>query len=229
MPSTLVHLAVGALVGTALLGERFSPHALAVVLVACAVPDLDSFLFVVWSGAHRTALHTFVLPALLAAGLYWDARLRPASTLRDRFGPNAPFVAGVAVASLVAGGILPDLFANGVNAFWPLHDEFVRVNGRALLSDRRGLVQTFVEFGVDPEGSPARTSENTHYATGVNPNRGSGPDGGDPSRPPERVFPVAVGGWQLMLVVVSAFVVAVRSWQWRARAERGTVAARRER
>lgn len=217
VPSTLVHLAVGALVGTALLGERFSPRALAVVLVATAAPDLDTFLFVVWSGAHRTALHTLVLPVVLAAGLYWDVHLRPASALRERFGSDGPSVAGVAVAALVAGGIFPDLFANGVNALWPLHDEFVRVDGRALLSDQRGLVQTFLETATEQAAEPTRTSENTRYATGVDPGPGRQPSGREPERPPERVFPLAVGGWQLMLVVLSGFVVGVRSWQWRRR------------
>lgn len=215
MPSTLVHLALGALVGTALLGERFSLRALAVVLVASVVPDLDSFLFVVWSGAHRTALHTFVFPALLTAGLYWDARLRPTSAVRDRFGPDAPYVGFVAVAAMVAGGLFPDLFTNGINALWPLHDEYVRLNGRAFFSNKRGFVQTFVEFAPETHDEPLRTSENTRYSTGMDPEPTQ--DGKTPKRPkraPERIFPLATAGWQLMLVVCSAFVVSVRSWQF---------------
>lgn len=216
VPSTLVHLAVGALVGTALLGERFSPCALAVVLVAAAVPDLDSFLFPLWSGAHRTALHTFAVPALLALALYWDGRRRPASTLRERFGPDAIYVGFVAVAAMVAGGLLPDLFTNGINAFWPLHDEFLRVNGRALLTDQRGFVQTFVEFGRETHVDPPKTSENTRYSTGVDPAPGgSSATQNPPTKSPERIFPLATAGWQLMLVVLSGFVVSVRSWQWR--------------
>jgi hypothetical protein len=220
VPSTLVHLAVGAMVGTALLGERFTLRALAVVLVAAAIPDLDSFLFVFWGGAHRTALHTFALPAVVATGVYWDAQVRQASALRGRFGPDAPYVAGVGLVSLVAGGIFPDLFTNGVNALWPLHDEFVRINGRAIFSDQRGFVQTFVEFAPE-EPAPTRTTQNTQYSTGVDPNPGRKPSQPKPKKPPERIFPLATQGWQLMLVVLSGFVVTVRSWQ--------SLAGRRER
>lgn len=209
MPSTLVHVAVGGLVGTALLGERFSPRVLAVVLVAAALPDLDSLLVVLWGGAHRTLFHTLVLPVVLAVGLHWDARVRPASTLRTRFGPDGPYVAGVALISLVAGGVLPDLFTNGVNALWPLHDRFVAVDGTVLLSDRRGVVQTFVDLSP-PE--PAPTTENLRYSTGVDPQPWR--DGSSRDRAPERVFPVVAAGWQLLLVVVSGFVVAVRTWQY---------------
>lgn len=209
MPSTLVHVALGGLVGTALLGERFSPRALAVVLVAAALPDLDSLLVVLWGGAHRTLLHTLLLPAVLAAGLHWDANVRPTSTLRDRFGPDAPYVAGVALASLVAGGLLPDLFTNGVNALWPLYDRFVAVDGTLLLSDRRGVVQTFVDFS-NPE--PARTTENLRYSTGVDPQPWRDESGRGTA--PERVFPVVAAGWQLLVVLVSAVVAGVRTWQY---------------
>jgi len=148
VPSTLVHVAVGGLVGAALLGDRFTPRAIAVVLVAAAVPDVDSFLTFV-GGAHRSALHTFLLPAVLAVGLYWDCYVAERSRLAARFGPDAGYVAAVALASLVAGGILPDLFTNGVNALWPLHDQFYTVGGELLLSDQRGLVQTFVDLSPE--------------------------------------------------------------------------------
>lgn len=207
MPSTLVHLAIGALVGTALLGDRFSPRAIAAVLVATAVPDLDTFLFFLWAGAHRTLFHSFVFPAVLAAGLYWDTRRRRASLLRDRFGPNAGYVAVVALVSMVAGGLLPDMFTNGVNALWPFHDQFYTVNGKLLISDQRGIVQTFVDLSPT---EPAQTTKNARYSTGVDPAPWK-----QPEKPPERIFPVVMAGWQLLLVLLSAFVVGVRSWQTR--------------
>jgi len=207
VPSTLVHVAVGGLVGAALLGDRFTPRAIAVVLVAAAVPDVDSFLTFV-GGAHRSALHTFLLPAVLAVGLYWDCYVAERSRLAARFGPDAGYVAAVALASLVAGGILPDLFTNGVNALWPLHDQFYTVDGELLLSDQRGLVQTFVD--LSPEEA-ASTTENTRYSTGADPDPWTDEQG----EPVERTFPLATAGWQLMLVLLSAFTVGVRTWQAR--------------
>ena len=207
MPSTLVHVAVGGLVGAALLGDRFTPKAIAVVLVAAAVPDLDSFLAPVIAGGHRSALHTLVLPALLGAAVYADARVLDRSRLRERFGPDAPYVAGVAVVGLLAGGIVPDLVTNGVNALWPLHDQFYTLNGTLELSTTEGVVQTFVDLSPAEPTTPS-TTENTRYSTGTDPTPWQEDDG-----PVERVFPVVTAGWQLMLVGLSALTVGVRSWQ----------------
>ncbi|MEF8800967.1 MAG: metal-dependent hydrolase [Halolamina sp.] len=207
MPSTLVHVAIGGLVGAALLGDRFTPRAIAVVLVAAAIPDLDSVLTTFVGGAHRSALHTLLLPTVLAAGLYWDNQVSDRSWLGERFGPDAGYVAAVAVVGLAAGGILPDLFTNGVNAFWPLHDQFYTVNGELLLSDQRGIVQTFVD--LSPE-KPASTTDNTRYSTGADPKPWTEQEG-----PVERTFPVVTAGWQLMVVLLSTVSVGVRTWQVR--------------
>lgn len=204
MPSTLVHVAIGGLVATALLGDRFSTRAVAVALLAAAAPDLDSFLVFV-DGAHRSALHTFLLPVVLSLALYWDTHRAGGSRLRERFGPDASTLAAVGIVSLIAGGILPDLFTNGLNALWPLHDQFYTLRGELLLSDQRGVVQTFVDLSPD---EPARTTENTRFKTGADP---------DPwqqsEAPVERVFPVVQAGWQLLLVLVSAVVVGFRTVQ----------------
>ena len=210
MPSTLVHVAVGGLVGAALLGDRFTPKAIAVVLVAAAVPDLDSFLAPVIAGAHRSALHTLLVPALLGAVVYAEARL-DRSRLRERWGEDAPYVAGVAVVALLAGGILPDLVTNGVNALWPVHDQFYTVNGELKLSTTEGIVQTFVDLSPTPEEtSRPSTTDNTRYSTGADPTPWTEDEG-----PVERVFPVVTAGWQLMLLGLAAATVSVRSWQTR--------------
>lgn len=204
MPSTLVHVAVGALVGTALLAERFGPRPLLAVCGAAAVPDIDTFVGLVIGGAHRSLLHSLLLPALLAGLLYADTRLRDRSLVRERWGTRGVHVAWAALAALLCGGILPDLFTNGVNAFYPLHDQFYTIDGTLKLSNQRGIVQTFVE--VNPE-EPARTTENVHYRTGVDTAAGEDPPNA------ERVFPVVRAGWQLMLVAISAFVVGTRWWE----------------
>lgn len=203
MPSTLVHVAVGGLVGTALLGSWFDRRAIALVLVAAAVPDLDTFVGLVLPGAHRSLLHTLLLPAALAVAVWVDTR-RPASVLRERYGDRGVRVAWAALASLTFGGIFPDLFTNGVNSFYPLYDAFHTVDGRVLLSNQRGVVQTVVD--LSPE-EPARTTKNLHYSTGVDPSPG------DESEDVERVFPVVAAGWQLMLVVVGSVTVGVRLWE----------------
>jgi hypothetical protein len=200
MPSTLVHVAVGGLVGTALLGAAFDRRSLALVLVAAAVPDLDAFAGLFLAGAHRSLLHTLLLPVGVGVAVAYDTR-RPASRLRARLGDDGARVAWAALAALAFGGILPDMFTNGVNAFYPLHDAFYAVDGKLLLSNQRGVVQTFVELSP-PE--PAPTTETLHYSTGVDPSPGDEPAN------VERLFPVVASGMQLLLVLTSAVVVGVR-------------------
>ncbi|KTG08472.1 hypothetical protein AUR64_17465 [Haloprofundus marisrubri] len=200
MPSTVVHLAVGALVGVALLGDEFDRRALAIVLVAAAIPDVDTFFGFVLTGAHRSLLHTLLLPTAVGAVLLYDTRVGR-SRLRERFGARGVRLGWAALASLTFGGIFPDLFTNGVNAFYPLYDGFYSVNGYLNLSNQRGIVQTFVEFA--PE-EPRATTETRHYRTGVDPSAGSEPEN------VERVFPVVSSGTQLMLVLVSVIVVGAR-------------------
>ena len=199
MPSELVHLAVAGLVAASLLGPAFDRWAVAVVPAAAAVPDLDTFVGLVVPGTHRAALHTLLLPAVVCvAVVYWTRR--PDSWLRGKYGARGVRVAWVGLASLLFAGIAPDLFTNGVNAFYPLHDTFYQVNGRLLLSNERGVVQTFVELGQSPE----RTTENTHFWTGVDPTRGEEPAN------VERIFPVVESGIQLLVVLLSATVLSVR-------------------
>jgi hypothetical protein len=200
MPSTLVHLALGALIAAALLEDAFGPRALGVVLAVTAVPDLDAFVGIAFPGTHRAALHTVLVPVLLAAAIAYDRR-REESWLRAR-GPGAIRVAWVAALAYAVAGIGPDLFFNGVNVFYPLHDQFYVVNGEVLYSDQRGFVQTLWEG----EESTGGTTDDTHYATGVDPVRGEDP--GDV----ERVFPIARSGLQVLLVCAGTAVTGARLW-----------------
>jgi hypothetical protein len=202
MPSTLVHVAVAGLVGAALLA-RFDRRAAATVLAAGAVPDLDTFAGFLIRGAHRSLLHTLLLPAVLCALVLWDTRVRERSWLRARYGGHGVGVGWAATAALLVGGIMPDLFTNGVNAFYPVHDAFYTVDGRALLSNQRGFVQTFVELAP---AEPAPSTAERHYSTGVDPSAGAEPTD------VERIFPLAMSGLQLMLVLAGYGVVALRLW-----------------
>jgi hypothetical protein len=200
MPSTLVHLALGALIAAALLEDAFGPRTLGVVLAATAVPDLDTFVGIALPGTHRAALHTVLIPVLAAGAIAYDCR-REESWLRAR-GPAAVRVAWVAVLAYAVAGIGPDLFFNGVNVFYPLHDQFYALDGEVLYSDQRGFVQTLWES----QESTGGTTTDTHYATGVDPVRGEDP--GDA----ERVFPVARGGLQVLLVCAGTAVTGARLW-----------------
>jgi hypothetical protein len=204
MPSTVVHLAIGGVVAAALLGAEFDRRSVAVVLAATAVPDVDTFAGLYLQGAHRALLHTLVLPAVVGTLLAWDRYGRERSALRARWGSRGVRVASVSLAALVFGGIAPDLMTNGVNALYPLHDQFVTIDGELLLSNQRGVVQTFVDLSP-PETE--RTTENTHYWTGVDPTPGEDPEN------VERIFPVVRSGFQLLVVALGAFTLGARFWE----------------
>ncbi|RDZ63605.1 hypothetical protein C5B90_10740 [Haloferax sp. Atlit-12N] len=211
MPSTLVHVAVGGLVGAALLGRWFDARSVGVALVAAAVPDLDSFTSTLLPGSHRALLHTLLLPLALVAVIAYDTQVRDPerSVIRGRWGTRGVVVAWVGVAALLCGGIFPDLFTNGVNAFYPLHDAFYSINGHAEWSSTRGFVQTFVE--LQPASSPPPTTETLHYSTVVDPSPGAEPEN------VERVAPLASSGTELMLIVLGAGVVGGRLFSERLR------------
>lgn len=207
MPSTVVHLAVGGLVAVALLREEFGWWSLGVVLAFAAIPDLDTFVGLVVPGAHRSLFHSLFFPLFLAAVLWIDWQ-RDHSILRSRFGPNAFRVGAVGIVALAFGGIGPDLVTNGVNVLYPVQDNFVRVSGEVLLSNQRGLVQTFVELSEpDAGGAVMGNTQNLHYSTGVDPSPGPEPEA------VERIFPILGSGMQLLLVGMSASLIAGRFYQ----------------
>lgn len=201
MPSTLVHLGLAALIAAALLDERFDARALAVVWIVVAVPDLDTFLGLWWDGAHRSALHNVWIVVVPAGLVWWDTRLRERSFLRDRWGDAGVRVAGVSLAALLLAQIALDAFFNGVNLFYPIHDAFIDLSGEAYLSDREGIVQTFIDVG-NPTESVRGTTDDVHYQTGVDP-----APPGESDADVERRFPIA-GNGPLFVVMLSGYLVA---------------------
>lgn len=210
MPSTLVHLALAGLLACALLGWAFSTRALAVVLAAVVFVDLDVFLGWVVLGAHRSAFHSFVFAALVGALLAVDLVVREESWLVARFGETAPRVAGVTWVAIVAAAIGPDLVTNGVNALWPLHDQFYSLNGNLRFSTRRGVLQTFIE-----EEAAKGSTKSVQYRTGVDPDpkRTAGQEQPANQPPPERIFFLIGSGLQALLIVVGAAVTSLRVWE----------------
>jgi hypothetical protein len=202
MPSTLVHAALAGMIGAALLGRHFDRHSLAVVVVATALADLDTFLDLVVDFGHRTAGHTLFLPAVAALVLWYDLR-RDHSTVRDRWGERGVRIATVSIFAFAASAIGLDLFTGGVNAFWPLHDQLYAIDGTVELSSQRGIVQTFIDLQsgtADAETSAMGNASEVHVSTGVVPDDGQS----------ERIFPVVRSGWQLLLLVTGTVVTAAR-------------------
>ncbi|PSQ51032.1 metal-dependent hydrolase [Halobacteriales archaeon SW_6_65_15] len=243
MPSTVVHVALAGLVGTALLAEYFDKKAILAVMAAVAFLDLDVFVGLVVSGTHRAAFHTLLLPGLAGLVLLYDLRARkwsvlrerswvgPRSRIRSRWGARGVRVSWVSVVAVTLAGIGPDLFFNGVNLFYPIHDRFYTFSGEILYSNQRGFVQTLVEVnlgdllervseagsqpgaesggGANGGGDPAPTTENTHYRTGVDPARGEAPED------VERLFPIAMTGERALLALTGYCVVGLRLWMER--------------
>ena len=207
MPSTVVHLALAGLVGTALLAGALSGRTILLVMLVTVIPDLDTFLGLVLPGTHRAALHTLTVPALVAGLILYDTHVRERS-LVDRYGPNARRVAWTCLAAFVIAGIGPDLFWNGVNLLYPFHDRFYELSGKVVISNQRGLVQTIWQTA---EQSSPGTTKTVHYSTGVDPSPGPEP------KNVERIFPVVNGGMQMLIVVSSLVVVGARLFETRNR------------
>ena len=206
MAGTVVHMAFAGLLAAALLGAAFYWRAVLVVVGVTAMADADAFLALVWTAGHRAALFNFVLPVVAAGVLYLDVRRGPRSFVKRRWGAYGLRVAGVAIVAYAASAVALDFVSGTINPLWPLHDQYYALEGELLLSDQRGIVQTFVETGQNgapaPEGLGS-TSE-VELSTGVNPD----PSGTETN--PERIFPVVRSGWQLVLLVVGTIVTLAR-------------------
>ena len=208
MPSVVVHVALAGLLGTALLGDRFDAKAILLIMFVTASIDLDTLVGLYMPGAHRALFHNVWIVLVPAAALLWDVNCRDSSFVLERWGAYGYRVAWVTLVTVLFAHILLDAFYSGVNLFWPLHDQFYDFSGKLLVSNQRGIVQTFVEFdtatGAIGESTVRGSTEETYYSTGFNPTPGESSSGA------ERSFPVADTGEQLVLVVASFVTVAFR-------------------
>jgi len=213
MPSTIVHLAFAGLLASALLGVAFDRRALAVVLLVVAFPDLDSFIAIFVAAEHRAILHNVWIPLLVSLALWVDTSIRSRSLIRKRYGAWGVRVGWVSVVCFVFAGLSLDIVNGIMNPLWPVHDQFYHVDGKLELSNKRGIVQTFVETGGGdgnggvsvPAPESVGSSEEVNVTTGVDP---APPE--EPDEKPERIFPLFRAGWELMLFVVGTTVTAAR-------------------
>lgn len=208
MPPTLVNMAVGALIGVALLGGALDRRSLAAVTVAAALPDLDAVVSLYVGGATNAVLHSGFIPLAAAALLYWETERRGESWVIDRVGPAGVRVAWVALAAYAIAGIGLDLFnVEGVALFYPLSTRYYAIVGQLVASTDAGLIQTYVQLGNGwlKIASPGTTA-NRHIATWINPT----PGGGNPPGV-ERRLRIVDSGWQLVLVL-TALVAAPVKW-----------------
>ncbi|MFC7073590.1 metal-dependent hydrolase [Halovenus rubra] len=208
MPSTIVHMAFAALIAAALLGRSFDRKSMVIVLGAVGIIDFDSFIPLVIGFGHRAIFHNLLIPVLGAVLVVADVYIREESVLLKRWGRWGVRVAWVAILCYAFAGVLLDMTDGVVNLLWPVHDQFYTLSGQIELSDQRGLVQTFIEWGGE-DGAPAPeavgSTEEVDITTGVDPGGPATPD-----EDPERIFPVIGATWELLVVVTGTFVTAAR-------------------
>ena len=201
MPPTLVSVAVGVLLGVALLGTAFDRRSLTVVAVAAALPDADVFVSLLLPGATNAVFHTAFVPAVAAVLVYYDTTHREGSWLRSQYGWRGVRIAWVGLAAYAVAGIGVDLFSSeGVALWYPLSDRYYAVVGKFVLSTQEGIVQTYIEFGDGWLGlaSPG-TTESHHVESWVTPG-----DGG-------RRLRLIESGWQAIIVLTAAAAVPAKT------------------
>ncbi|MEM4782511.1 MAG: metal-dependent hydrolase, partial [Halalkalicoccus sp.] len=116
------------------------------------------------------------------------------SYVYDRWGAYGVRVAWVSIVAMAFGHIALDAFDTGINAFWPIYDQFYRVSGHLVLAYQGGFTVDFIEV------TELGTTGDIHYRTGFDSVDADG----------ARRFPVSLSGEQFVLLVVSGLVVGRR-------------------
>ncbi len=200
MPPTLINIAVGVLIGVALLGAAFNRRSLAIVALAAAVPDADAAVSLLIPGTTNALLHSIFIPLLAAGFIYYDTVVRDDSWLRARWGRDGVRVAWVALAAYAVAGIGLDLFSpEAVAVFYPFSGRYYAIEGRFVLSTQSGVVQTYIEFadGWFVVDSPGTTATH-HVDSWVNP-------AGE-----ERRLRLIETGWQAVIVMTAIAAVPAK-------------------
>lgn len=200
MPPTLVTVAVGVLLGVALLGGAFDRRSLAIVAGAAAIPDLDALFVLSGLSVTNAAFHSVLIPFGAAAGLYYDTRVRERSRLVDRYGPYGVRVAWVAVAAYAVAGIGLDAFSTeSVALLYPISGRYYAILGRLVVSTQDGLVQTYVTLGEGGLGIESPGTVGTYTVESpLSPTDG------------ERRIHLVDSGWQAVIVATAIAAVPMK-------------------
>lgn len=199
MPPTLLSVAVGVLVGIALLGAAFDSRSLAVVAVAAGVPDVDAALSALGVGATNATLHSIFVVLAVAGVLYYDTEQRDRSWLRSRYGWYGVRVAWVALAASAVAGVGVDLFSTeSVALFYPLSDRYYALVGKFVLSTQEGIVQTYIEVGNGWAVASPGTTATHHVDSWWHPESG------------ERRLQLVESGWQAIIVVTAIAAIPAK-------------------
>lgn len=196
MPSSLFHVAVGVLLGIAVLGDDADRKAVAVIAFAAFFPDVDTLLPIWFDGAHRAYLHN-VFVFLVPATLLLVVRGARVHTRLTRWWPNGERVLWTAVMVLAVAGVGLDMTDSGVNLFYPVHDQFYYVSGTVMYSNQDGFRQTV----FDPEKTRLGSTKERYYVSAVDTGPGPDPHG------VERILLLFGSGTQL-LISLTAFAIA---------------------
>lgn len=200
MPPTLLTVAVGVLVGIALLGPAFDRRSLAAVGTAAGVPDVDAALSAIGVGATNATLHSVWVPLVAAGVLYYDTQHRGGSWLRSRYGWYGVRVAWVAVAAYAVAGIGVDLFSTeSVALFYPLGGRYYAVVGKLVLSTQEGVVQTYIETGSGLRLASPGTVESYRVGSWWDPTNGA------------RRLRLVESGWQAIIVATAVAAVPAKA------------------
>lgn len=197
MPSALFHAAIGLFIGLSILGDELDNRAIAVILFAAILPDVDTIFALWFPGAHRAYLHNvfvFLVPAALLVALHWT----PVMPWARKQWPAVERVLWTAIIVIAVAGIGLDMFGSGVNLLYPMEDQFYHFSGNVMYSSQEGMTQTLFDVNRARVGS----TETVYYASGIDPQ--PGPDSGSV----ERTFPVFGNGIQLLLSL-TAFVIVI--------------------
>jgi len=208
MPPTLVNMAVGVLLGVALLGRAFDRESLLLVAVVAGLPDLDAVVSLFIVGATNAVLHSVFIPGFAATALYWDTNLRVESWVSRHAGRYGVRVAWVAIATYTIAGIGIDLFnVESVAVLYPVSTKYFAIVGQLVVSSQEGLIQTYVQLGTGGLDVASPGSIGTyHVESWINPTAGTGNPAGVGRR-----LRVVESGWQLV-VVVTALIAAPAKW-----------------
>lgn len=200
MPSTLVHMAIGALLGAAMLDEKLDKWAVLALMLAAMLPDVDSFISIFYPGMHRTLLHNLFFPALVFLPIFLDLQ-RENSFIEREWGEHAAHVMLACFVALTFAGIGLDAVGSGANLVWPVQDQYYHVSGVLVYEMPGGWENTL----MDPDSSGRGSTGEMYYGTAVDPERPHGVDIGS-----QRRFPFFGNGMQLLFSMAAFLVVGYR-------------------